>query len=75
MRDGSRPAAVRVDAQRVVLAGTALWALAALVLLPFWSSLGRHGHRAWLWTCLAGVALGLIGLVLVRRHRSEGRTD
>ncbi len=68
------PQPVQVDSRRVVLIGTALWALAALVLLPFWGWLGDHGHRDWLWTCLAGVAVGLLGSLLVRKHRAEGRT-
>jgi len=39
-----------------------------VALLPFYGWLGRHDHRVWLWTCLAGWILGLIGLVLVRKH-------
>jgi Protein of unknown function (DUF2530) len=73
--DESRPDAVQVDSARVVAAGTALWALAALCLLPFYSALGRSGHRIWLWTCLAGVALGVVGLLIIRRHRGLGRTS
>lgn len=72
---GSRPEAVRVDTRRVVLVGTLLWAAAAIALLPFWTWLGRHDHRVWFWTCVAGTALGVIGLMLVRRHRAGGRTD
>lgn len=71
---GSRPAALQVDSRRVVLAGTALWAIGALCLLPFWTWLGDHDHRIWFWTCVAGTALGLFGLLLVRRHRVAGRT-
>jgi Protein of unknown function (DUF2530) len=65
---------LEVDSRRVLLIGTAIWALAFLVLLPFWGWLGRHDHRIWLWTCAAGVAVGLIGSVLARKHRAEGRT-
>jgi hypothetical protein len=57
----------------VIATGTAAFLLAFLVLLPFWSWLGEHDHRVWLWTCLAGWLLGLAGLVLVGRHRREGR--
>ncbi|HEX8092804.1 DUF2530 domain-containing protein [Jatrophihabitans sp.] len=62
-----------VDARRVVLAGTAAFGLAFLVLLPLWSWLGEHGHRVWLWTALAGTVLGLLALPLVRKHSDEGR--
>ena len=44
-----------------------------LALLPFWSWLGEHGHRVWLWTALAGTVLGLLAIPLVRKHTGEGR--
>jgi hypothetical protein len=68
------PEPVQVDSQRVILIGTAIWFAAFVVLLPFHDWLGRHDHRVWLWTCLAGWILGLISLPLIRRHRSQGRT-
>ena len=70
----ARPAAVEVNSRRVVLIGTAIWFVAFLALLPFYGWLGRHDHRVWLWTCLAGSVLGLCGAALMRKHRSEGRT-
>ena len=68
------PEPMQVDSRRVVLIGTALWFVAFVVLLPFYDWLGQHDHRIWLWTCLAGWILGLIGLPLVRKHRKQGRT-
>jgi hypothetical protein len=68
------PEPVQTDSWRVVAIGTALWFAAFVVLLPFYGWLGRHDHRVWLWTCLAGWILGLIGLPVVRRHRGQGRT-
>ncbi|MGH8960873.1 MAG: DUF2530 domain-containing protein [Jatrophihabitantaceae bacterium] len=70
----ARPPAVRIDARRVVLAGTLAWFVGFVVLLPFWSWLGHHDHRVWLWTCLAGAILGLLGYTLMGKHRREGRT-
>ena len=67
------PAPVQVDSRRIVLIGTAIWFLAFVALLPFYGWLGRHDHRIWLWTCLAGWLLGLVGLLLVRKHRGAGR--
>lgn len=64
---------MRVDARRVVLLGTAAWTVATLALLPFWSWLGRHDHRIWLWTCGCAAVLGAVGLILMRKHRGEGR--
>jgi MFS family permease len=54
--------------------GTALWFVGFVVLLPFWGWLGRHDHRIWLWTCLAGFLLGLVALAIVGRHKRAGRT-
>jgi hypothetical protein len=62
-----------VRAWPVVLAGTSMFLLTFLVLLPFWSWLGTHGHRVWLWTALAGTVLGLLGMPLLRKHSGEGR--
>jgi hypothetical protein len=68
------PEPVQVDSRRVVLIGTGLWFVAFVALLPFYDWLGRHGHRVWLWTCLAGWILGGIGYLVIGRHRSAGRT-
>lgn len=72
---GVRPAPmpVQVDARRIVAAGTAAWFVAFLVLLPFWGRLRGADNLSWLWTCLCGAALGLLGLVLIRKHRGERR--
>lgn len=69
-----RPPAVRMNARRIALVGTALWFVAFVVLLCFWGWLGEHDHRDWLWTSLAGWILGVLGTLLVSKHRHEGRT-
>jgi uncharacterized protein DUF2530 len=68
------PPAVQINARRIVAAGTGLWFVAFVALLPFWGWLGRHDHRIWLWTCLAGWILGLLGWSIMNRHRLSGRT-
>jgi hypothetical protein len=62
-----------VDTARVVLAGTALWA-AALVVLLF---LGDRVDRLWTWTCVAAIGLALLGLGIMRLQGQIGprRTD
>jgi uncharacterized membrane protein YfcA len=62
-----------VDARKVVFIGTSLFFVAFLALLPFWSWLGEHQHRVWLWTALSGAVLGLLALPLIRKHTGEGR--
>lgn len=67
------PPAARINARLIVVIGTALWFVAFVVLLPCYGWLGSHHHRLWLWTCLAGWVLGLLGLALMSRHRKAGR--
>jgi hypothetical protein len=64
-----------VNSARIVFVGTAFWAIGFVALLPFYTELGRHHHRVWLWTCLAGVGVGLFAYILTRRHKAAGRTD
>ncbi|GGD22904.1 DUF2530 domain-containing protein [Nocardioides daphniae] len=61
-----------VDGIRTVEIGTALWAVAFVGLLPFWSSLAESGRLWWLWTCMAGLGLGLLGIDHCRRRRARG---
>ena len=65
------PPPLRVDTVRVVLAGTALWAVALVVLLL----LGDRVDRVWTWTCLAGIALAGVGLGVMRLQGQIGRRD
>jgi len=56
------PPPLRVDTVRVVLAGTAVWVVALVVLLL----LGDRVDRLWTWTCVAAIALAGVGLVVMR---------
>ncbi|WP_240197565.1 DUF2530 domain-containing protein [Nonomuraea lactucae] len=62
------PEPIETNDMAAVAVGTALWALALVVLLIF-----RPGPENWwwTWTCVVGVALGLFGLWYVRRRRSR----
>ena len=59
-----------LDGVRTVGVGTTLWLLAFVALLPFYESLEADDHLWWLWTCLSGFGLGLIGLEYCRRRRA-----
>lgn len=58
-----------VDGVRTLQVGTALWGLAFLLLLPFYSRLRADDHLWWLWTCVAGFGLGVLGWDYCRRRR------
>lgn len=59
-----------LDGVRTVGVGATLWLLAFVALLPFYESLEADGRLWWLWTCLSGFGLGLIGLEYCRRRRA-----
>ena len=54
----------------IVTGGTILWLVAFVALLPFHGWLSKHGDTKWLWTCLAGFGLGLIGIWYCRGRRA-----
>ncbi len=56
---------------RVVGIGTAAWAVAFFVLLPFYSKLQQDHKVWWLWVCVAGFAGGLVGLRYVIRRQAR----
>ncbi|HWR86039.1 MAG TPA: DUF2530 domain-containing protein [Rhodoglobus sp.] len=52
------PAPATVDDRRAFLVGTVAWVIAVIVLLL----LGPQLPPEWLWSAVAGVVLGLLGL-------------
>jgi uncharacterized protein DUF2530 len=64
-----------VTGTRTVTIGVVMWALAFVALLPFYDTLREDGNVWWLWTCLAGFGLGLLGREYCRRreHRLRRR--
>lgn len=65
------PPPLQVDTVRVVLAGTALWAVALVVVLL----LGDRVDRLWTWTCLAAIGLAALGLGIMRWQGQLNRRD
>jgi Protein of unknown function (DUF2530) len=74
-KTSARPAPPPLEANdvAVVTGGTAVWLVLFLVQLPFYGWFDDHGHAWWVWTCLAGAGLGLIGIWYVRRRRDALR--
>ena len=70
---GARPTPppLEADTVRILAVGIVVWFAGFLVLLPLRSRLAADGHELWLWTCLAGGVLGLIGLPLAVRARAR----
>ena len=60
-----------VDGTRTVAVGSLLFLLAFLLLLPFRGRLDEAGNGWWLWTCLAGFGLGVLGWEYCRRRRNR----
>ena len=57
------PAPVATDDRLAFLVGLAAWVLVLAALLVFLEPLRAAGNLWWLWMAIAGVALGLIGLL------------
>ncbi|MGH8867239.1 MAG: DUF2530 domain-containing protein [Actinomycetes bacterium] len=67
------PQPLDVDGVFAVTAGTVGWAAAFLVLLAFRGELAERGDEWWLWTCLTGAGLGVLGLAYCVRRRNHMR--
>ncbi|MEO8105822.1 MAG: DUF2530 domain-containing protein [Actinomycetes bacterium] len=64
-----RVAPLDVDAVRTIQIGTVLWAIALAVTLVARDELAADGRTWWIWTCVAGIALGILGLFVTTRRR------
>lgn len=58
-----------VDGVRTMTVGTVIWGVIAIALLPFWGTLQDQGRTWWLWTAIAGLGLGLMGIEYCKRRR------
>jgi Protein of unknown function (DUF2530) len=59
-----------VDGVRTVAVGSVTWIVAFVAMLPFIGTLRDHDRLSWLWICIAGFGLGLIGVEYCRRRRN-----
>jgi len=80
-RLASRP--VDADGVSAVTLGTVAWAIAFMILVVFFrDDLAAADASWWIWVCLVGMALGLVGMFYVmrrrevyRRHEAEHRGE
>jgi H+/Cl- antiporter ClcA len=60
----------------IAAVGTGVWAVALIIVVLLRDHLPRSSHW-WIWTCVAGVGLGLFGVVYVpllqRSRNRDGR--
>ncbi|MCA2228060.1 DUF2530 domain-containing protein [Nonomuraea sp. NPDC052129] len=62
------PEPIETNDVAAVAVGTVAWALALVALLIFRPAAEQSW---WIWTCVAGVGLGLLGLWYVHRRASR----
>lgn len=62
------PPPLRTNDRLVVMVGMAVWAVLFLVALALHSRLEEQGRGWWIWTPLAGLALGFYGLHYLRKR-------
>ncbi|MBX3092215.1 MAG: DUF2530 domain-containing protein [Cryobacterium sp.] len=73
LKDSERrpdPEPVKTDDRKAMLVGLVVWLLALVVLLLFLGPLVAAGLYWWLWTCVVGLALGFLGLIVTHRRQS-----
>jgi FtsH-binding integral membrane protein len=74
LKDSERrpdPEPVETDDRKAMLVGIVLWVVSLAVLLLFIGPLNTADNLWWLWTAVAGLALGLIGLIYTHVRRSK----
>jgi hypothetical protein len=78
LKDSERrpdPAPAKTDDRKAMLVGTALWLVALAILLLFLRPILDGGNLWLLWTCAAGLALGLVGILYTSLRRNPPGRD
>lgn len=74
LKDSERrpdPAPVKTDDRKAYLVGLIAWVIALVLVIVFLPTLTADGRGWWLWTCIAGLGLGLIGLLYTHWRRTR----
>ena len=61
------------DDRAPVLAGTAAWAVLALIAWAGYDDLRADGRGWWLWTAVSGFVLGVVGYWYMQRRQARER--
>jgi fatty acid desaturase len=75
LKDSERrpdPAPVKTDDRKAFLVGIVGWVIALAAFIALLPMLTELGHTWWLWTAVAGLAIGLIGIVYTTWHQKQG---
>jgi len=65
------PPPLVTDDRTPVLIGIAVWAVLLVPAVLFRGRLQDAGHGWWVWTPVAGIVLGCMGLWYLRRHARD----
>jgi FtsH-binding integral membrane protein len=74
LKDSERrpdPKPVETDDRKAMLVGIGLWVVALAALLLFIEPLNSEGNLWWFWTAVAGLVLGLLGLIYTHARRGK----
>ena len=72
LKDSERladPEPVKTDDRKAVLVGLALWLVGLVVVLLLLAPLIAAGFGGWFWTCVAGLGVGILGLLATSHRR------
>ncbi len=69
------PAPLEGPVVGTITGGTVIWFVLFLAQLPFYGWYADHGHAWFVWTCLAGGGLGLLGVWYVRKRDAAIKRD
>ena len=74
LKDSERrpdPAPVKTDDRKAYLVGLILWVIALVAVIVFLPVLTADGRGWWLWACVAGLGLGVIGMLYTHWRRTR----
>lgn len=62
---------LEIDGITAVTVGTIIWTVATVICLVQLEQLNSSGRGNWIWICVCGVLLGLLGIRYTRRRAAR----